>query len=79
LSAVAGKLYVADTNNHLIRTVDLAKGNEVATLEIQGLKPPTLPEPKRPSQTQHAARRSKTGHAATDRWPGLACSQVATS
>ena len=34
-----GRLYVADTNNHLIRMVDIATGR-VATLKIEGLKPP---------------------------------------
>jgi hypothetical protein len=37
---VAGKtLYVADTNNHAIRTVDLDT-RKVATLELTGLTPP---------------------------------------
>jgi hypothetical protein len=40
-----GKLYVADTNNHLIRTIDLADG-KIATLEIDGLAPPEAPEPE---------------------------------
>jgi hypothetical protein len=40
LSYAAGKLYVADTNNHRLRTVDLSNGNQVATLDIQGLTPP---------------------------------------
>ncbi len=40
LTYAAGKLYVADTNNHRIRTVDLENGNRVATLEITGLQPP---------------------------------------
>lgn len=44
LAGAAGKLYVADTNNHLIRTIDLAAGNRVATLEIRGLKPPAPPQ-----------------------------------
>jgi DNA-binding beta-propeller fold protein YncE len=44
LSYAAGKLYVADTNNHLIRVVDLASGNKVSTLVIDGLTPPALPE-----------------------------------
>jgi sugar lactone lactonase YvrE/thiol-disulfide isomerase/thioredoxin len=44
LSAAAGKLYVADTNNHAIRVIDLAAGNKVTTLEIKGLKPPTPPQ-----------------------------------
>ncbi len=41
LSVAAGKLYVADTNNHKIRVVDLAT-KAVKTLEIPGLAPPTL-------------------------------------
>ena len=45
ISSAAGKLYVADTNNHLIRTIDLKTG-VVATLEIKGLTPPEPPEPK---------------------------------
>src|SRR6185369_17939765 len=40
ISAAAGKLYVADTNNHLIRVVDLAGTNGVTTLKIDGLAPP---------------------------------------
>jgi hypothetical protein len=34
---------VADTNNHLIRTIDLASGKTV-TLDIAGLAPPAQPE-----------------------------------
>lgn len=41
ISVAAGKLYIADTNNHAIRTIDL-KSNRVATLEISGLAPPTI-------------------------------------
>ena len=44
LAYAAGKLYVADTNNHVIRTVDLDQGNRVATLPIKGLKPPAPPQ-----------------------------------
>ena len=36
ISYAAGKLYVADTNNHLIRVIDLAQ-NGVSTLQISGL------------------------------------------
>jgi DNA-binding beta-propeller fold protein YncE len=36
LSIAAGKLYIADTNNHVIRVADLAS-NRVTTLEIKGL------------------------------------------
>ncbi|MBX9788516.1 MAG: redoxin domain-containing protein [Pirellulales bacterium] len=43
ISFAAGKLYVADTNNHAIRVVDLAAGNRVETLAIEGLKPPVKP------------------------------------
>jgi len=43
LGYAAGKLFVADANNHLIRTIDLEHNNQVATLEIRGLAPPELP------------------------------------
>jgi len=39
LSIADGKLFVADTNNHAIRVVDL-KTKSVSTLKIEGLKPP---------------------------------------
>ena len=39
LTIANGKLYVADTNNHAIRVVDL-KTKEAATLRIKGLTPP---------------------------------------
>ena len=39
LAYAKGKLYVVDTNNHLIRTIDLASG-KVATLAIEGLAGP---------------------------------------
>lgn len=39
ISIAAGKAYVADTNNHLIRVVDLAS-RKVTTLTLQGLEPP---------------------------------------
>jgi thiol-disulfide isomerase/thioredoxin len=40
ISAAAGKLYVADTNNHAIRVVELSPPYRVTTLEIEGLQPP---------------------------------------
>ena len=42
VSFVNNKLYIADTNNHLVRVADLATG-EVKTLELKGLKKPELP------------------------------------
>jgi DNA-binding beta-propeller fold protein YncE len=40
ISAAGGKLYVADTNSHLIRVIDLSGTNGVTTLKIDGLAPP---------------------------------------
>ena len=40
LSAAGGKLYVADTNNHAIRVMELAAPYRVSTLEIEGLALP---------------------------------------
>jgi DNA-binding beta-propeller fold protein YncE len=42
LSAANGRLYVADTNNHVIRVVGLAAPNRVSTLAIQGLTAPNV-------------------------------------
>ena len=39
LAVTNGKLYVADTNNHAIRVVDL-RTKETKTLQIKGLQPP---------------------------------------
>jgi thiol-disulfide isomerase/thioredoxin len=43
ISAANGKLYVADTNNHLVRVVELAAPNIVSTLKIDGLTAPKAP------------------------------------
>ena len=45
LSAAGGKLYIADTNNHAIRVIDLSgenakRGPRTTTLDIKGLQPP---------------------------------------
>jgi DNA-binding beta-propeller fold protein YncE len=40
ISAANGRLYVADTNNHAIRVVELAAPNRVSTLVIEGLTAP---------------------------------------
>ena len=42
LSVAGQTLYVADTNNHKVRTIDLASG-KVKTLELQGLTTPKAP------------------------------------
>jgi hypothetical protein len=42
LAVAAGKLFVADTNHHLIRVIDLTT-LQVSTLAIAGLKPPQPP------------------------------------
>ena len=49
IAYATGKLYIADTNNHLIRTIELASG-KVATLAMEGLAPPSPPKvEKKPS------------------------------
>jgi thiol-disulfide isomerase/thioredoxin len=40
LSVARGKLYVADTNNHAVRVVDLST-KQTTTLVLRGLKPPS--------------------------------------
>ncbi len=40
ISVAGGKLFVADTNSHLIRVVELAAPNRVTTLKIDGLTAP---------------------------------------
>jgi DNA-binding beta-propeller fold protein YncE/thiol-disulfide isomerase/thioredoxin len=42
LSIAANKLFVADTNNHLVRVIDLADNYAVKTLDIKGLEPPDI-------------------------------------
>ena len=70
ITAAAGKLFVADTNNHLIRTIDLRAGNRVATLSLAGLQPPKprrAVDPRKafagaqPQQLRPAAVRSENG------------------
>jgi DNA-binding beta-propeller fold protein YncE len=40
ISAAGGKLYIADTNNHAIRVIDLKDDTRVRTLLLEGLKGP---------------------------------------
>ncbi|KAK1432524.1 hypothetical protein QVD17_09421 [Tagetes erecta] len=44
-----GRLYIADTNNSLIRYLDLNKvDTQVITLELKGVQPPTAPKSRSP-------------------------------
>jgi len=54
ISAAAGKLYVADTNNHAIRVVDLAADAHVTTLDIKGLEPPQTNDDDAPTSDAFA-------------------------
>lgn len=47
LSVADGRLYVADTNNHLIRIIDLKQANRVATLALEGMNA-SSPSPSGP-------------------------------
>jgi DNA-binding beta-propeller fold protein YncE len=44
ISAAGGKLYIADTNNHVVRVLELASPYRVSTLEISALAAPNVPE-----------------------------------
>lgn len=46
ISAAGRRLYVADTNNHLIRVIDLDGNNQVKTLAIKGLEAPNVKDTK---------------------------------
>lgn len=61
-----GVLYVADTNNHAIRTIDLRNNYRTGTLQIEGLKPPAVPpEPELAAadgqDTEERERKEKGG------------------
>ncbi|MFP6575756.1 MAG: thioredoxin-like domain-containing protein, partial [Pirellulaceae bacterium] len=47
ITVVGNTLYVADTNNHAIRTIDVASG-QVKTLKLTGVKPPESTESTAP-------------------------------
>ena len=53
LSVANGKLYVADTNNHAVRVVDLST-RRTTTLAIRGLKPPAQPDAEAPGESDSA-------------------------
>ncbi|MFO0905126.1 MAG: thioredoxin-like domain-containing protein [Pirellulales bacterium] len=73
ISYAAGKLYVADTNSHQIRVVDIST-KAVSTLEIKGLKPPQPPVEKRP--TFSGAKQVKAPAAKVKAEGGLVTFQV---
>ncbi|MDQ3754812.1 MAG: redoxin domain-containing protein [Acidobacteriota bacterium] len=54
LSVAHGKLYVADTNNHAVRTIDLKSG-ETTTLKLTGLRPPQSSEMAKDEKTAEAS------------------------
>ena len=66
-----GKLYVADTNNHAIRVVDL-KGKTTSTLQIKELQPPPSavatdsPETEAGPNTQEIQLETQTVRAGND-------------
>ncbi|HEV7798280.1 MAG TPA: thioredoxin-like domain-containing protein, partial [Pyrinomonadaceae bacterium] len=53
LTVANGKLYIADTNNHAVRVVDL-KTKQTSTLNIKGLQPPATPAPVQPANNDEA-------------------------
>ncbi|MCU0878414.1 MAG: redoxin domain-containing protein [Pirellulaceae bacterium] len=59
LAYAAGKLYVADTNNSLLRVIDLASG-KVSTLTIAGLTPPGVPAMTPASPTSSVPGKTST-------------------
>lgn len=54
LTVALGKLYVADTNNHAVRVVDL-KTRQTTTLAIKGLQPPAAVASTTAADTSDAA------------------------
>jgi thiol-disulfide isomerase/thioredoxin/sugar lactone lactonase YvrE len=68
LTVANGKLYVADTNNHAIRVIDL-KTKDTKTLRINGLTPPQAPEVSGNGSTPNAEELKVTAqkiHARTE-------------
>jgi len=54
LSVAAGKLYIADTNNHAIKVADL-ETRHVTNLQIEGLSPPAVPAFREEDQEEKAS------------------------
>jgi thiol-disulfide isomerase/thioredoxin len=73
LSIARGKLYVADTNNHAVRVVDLAT-RRTSTLALRGLTPPA-PRAEAPNESASSGPNAEELKAAPQR---LAASSDAT-
>jgi thiol-disulfide isomerase/thioredoxin len=58
LTAARGRLYIADTNNHAVRVVDLAT-KQTTTLVIRGLEPPAATAPASDNDAGPNAETSK--------------------
>ena len=76
LTVANGKLYVADTNNHAIRVIDL-KTKETKTLRINGLTPPQAPEVSSNGSTPNAEELKVTAQKIRARTEGTLVINVA--
>ncbi len=59
IAAAKGRLFVADTNNHAIRVIELGAKPIVRTLTIQGLTPPEWGEPAEETWDDAAPQQEK--------------------
>jgi DNA-binding beta-propeller fold protein YncE len=59
LSVANDRLYIADTNNHAIRVVDL-KTKQTSTLDIKGLQPPAANAANGPNESEAAPNAEET-------------------
>jgi sugar lactone lactonase YvrE len=60
LTLAAGRLYVADTNNHLIRVIDLKPAVRVSTFTVVGLTPPKTDPSRRPASDRRGGAKTTT-------------------
>ncbi len=66
LSVARGKLYVADTNNHAVRVVDLST-KQTTTLRMQGLQPPVANAAADAAESGEAAPNAEQSKLSTQR------------
>ena len=57
LSIAGDTLFVADTNNHVVRAIELGRQHAVRTIEIKGLKPPSISDEKPPLKLPNTKNR----------------------